>query len=865
MERDLFRAGVYFTLFQILQGLHIPLSDKFHTEITSADFLSSSSGSRTKRDTTNEYLPKNTVLRLVVAGSHQHIPLKKNHKIDISNIPVYITNNGRIERIHTAFDKEHVLYQAPTIGGSFLVTCHKNETSITREIFGSFHHNSSLYVIQPEINGGVKGEGHVISRVPDQTLVFEGVSAKGLPATTSRPNFSRSYHGNRRTRRQTDTYNIELLSVIDYKSYQFWYDMTSGSDRSGDTMNLVMQYIAYIINSVDMRYKTVTGANRVFNVLSAGIYIADSAQSSPWSENNNVNGQVPSSATLDSFRDWVNDQNSLPAYDHAMGFTGYDVVSAGSGDSSGIAYTSVLCTSDSTSVVEDSFNFITMTTVAHELGHSLGAVHDGQGNTCSGSDNYIMASVNNIVGDPNIGQNIWKFSPCTGQEFQTYINILDGRGDNCLLTTSSSSNIPTTPRPMAESYSADQTCVYRFGVGSYVCRSIQNYETICTSMFCNQPGTSQCYSTIPAEGTPCGQGKWCEQGRCVTSARAPSNNADNCALGDRPGLFDTTGQTCAQRIEENKSLCYGDYTGSNCCESCNAKRTGDASCQYGDHGTGFCTSMPRYGCYTNEEYCCGTCKPLKNNALPGCEFGDRFNGCLRAACAQYNAENLAGCCETCYDPANTVKTTTASSTTSTPVPTTTPTPTTTTSTTSTPTTTTPTTTTSTTPTAKTTAPTTTTIKTTQSTTKATSSSAATPKPTTSKPGSTTEYPGTPGSSTTGMESTETPVEKPGSDLIFVIAGCLAGAIIVIVFVIILCVCLRKRAKRAATSGGRKPSKDNAYDNIGFVRAASEKPHHPPPRRTSSHSASGNNASNGSAHIPISTIANGSTVVVYTIR
>jgi hypothetical protein len=37
-----------------------------------------------------------------------------------------------------------------------------------------------------------------------------------------------------------------------------------------------------------------------------------------------------------------------------------------------------------------------------------------------------MASVNNIVGDPNIGQNIWKFSPCTGQEFQTYINILDG-------------------------------------------------------------------------------------------------------------------------------------------------------------------------------------------------------------------------------------------------------------------------------------------------------------------------------------------------------------------------------------------------------------------------------------------------------
>ena len=26
-------------------------------------------------------------------------------------------------------------------------------------------------------------------------------------------------------------------------------------------------------------------------------------------------------------------------------------------------------------------------------------------------------------------------------------------------------------------------------------------------MYCNKPGTTQCYSTIPAEGTPCGRGK----------------------------------------------------------------------------------------------------------------------------------------------------------------------------------------------------------------------------------------------------------------------------------------------------------------------------------------------------------------------
>ena len=45
--------------------------------------------------------------------------------------------------------------------------------------FGSFHHNSSLYVIQPGVSGGDRGEGHVVSRVPDQKLTFEGVSPKG--------------------------------------------------------------------------------------------------------------------------------------------------------------------------------------------------------------------------------------------------------------------------------------------------------------------------------------------------------------------------------------------------------------------------------------------------------------------------------------------------------------------------------------------------------------------------------------------------------------------------------------------------------------------------------------------------------------
>jgi hypothetical protein len=35
-----------------------------------------------------------------------------------------------------------------------------------------------------------------------------------------------------------------------------------------------------------------------------------------------VNGKVDSSATLDAFTEWIQDQTNLPQFDHAMGFTG---------------------------------------------------------------------------------------------------------------------------------------------------------------------------------------------------------------------------------------------------------------------------------------------------------------------------------------------------------------------------------------------------------------------------------------------------------------------------------------------------------------------------------------------------------------
>ena len=36
-------------------------------------------------------------------------------------------------------------------------------------------------------------------------------------------------------------------------------------------------------------------------------------------------------------------------------------------------------------------------------------------------------------------------------------------------------------------------------------------------MYCNEPGTTQCYTVLPAEGTPCGNGKVSIKSKVYTS------------------------------------------------------------------------------------------------------------------------------------------------------------------------------------------------------------------------------------------------------------------------------------------------------------------------------------------------------------
>lgn len=57
-----------------------------------------------------------------------------------------------------------------------------------------------------------------------------------------------------------------------------------------------------------------------------------------------------------------------------------------------MAYLSHLCKKDKVSIVQEILDVYTPATAANELGHNLGAMHDGERNSCFESDRYIMAA-----------------------------------------------------------------------------------------------------------------------------------------------------------------------------------------------------------------------------------------------------------------------------------------------------------------------------------------------------------------------------------------------------------------------------------------------------------------------------------------
>lgn len=69
-----------------------------------------------------------------------------------------------------------------------------------------------------------------------------------------------------------------------------------------------------------------------------------------------------------------------------------------------------MCAHDSLSIVENTMNGIFAVVFAHELGHSLGAYHDGDSNDCNATSGFIMND-----NDIGLSTRRWSYSSCSAE------------------------------------------------------------------------------------------------------------------------------------------------------------------------------------------------------------------------------------------------------------------------------------------------------------------------------------------------------------------------------------------------------------------------------------------------------------------
>jgi hypothetical protein len=304
----------------------------------------------------------------------------------------------------------------------------------------------------------------------------------------------------------------EILVIVDYDGYRL----------HGEDNIAIKRYVISFWNGVDLRYRLLKGPSVKISI--AGIIISRGRDATPYLERNRVGRDaIDAASALTDMGKYLFLERRLPVYDIAVAITKLDMCRRKTrhGDcnrgTAGFAYVGGACVVNkrlekvnSVAIVEDTGGFSGIIVAAHELGHLLGAVHDGSpppsylggpgAVKCRWEDGYIMSDLRHTSKG-------FKWSYCTVNQFHHFLN-----GETATCMYNSPHEDESLPRVLpGKLLSLDAQC--RKDRGTSAC--FQD-DRVCAQLFCFDAGSGYCVSYRPAaEGSRCGDNQMCLNGKCV--------------------------------------------------------------------------------------------------------------------------------------------------------------------------------------------------------------------------------------------------------------------------------------------------------------------------------------------------------------
>ncbi|XP_055887541.1 uncharacterized protein LOC106076033 isoform X2 [Biomphalaria glabrata] len=413
----------------------------------------------------------------------------------------------------------------------------------------------------------------------------------------------------RRRRNAVRDYYVDVVALIDRLRFE-WFLEQAKKDYHSAIRN-IREHYAMVFSGIDMLYKGINHPDYTIHIRLCKVFILQKPSAANFIDKYASGDKLDADQALEALEKFFQGAGNpiVGIYDHVMLFTGYDLFRFGSSGKkiytyAGIAYQETVCRDDGTScsIIED-LTGPDIRVIAHELGHGLSADHDGENNSCSDSDRYIMNANTFGKQTPETKYNLWRFSSCSVNSFTTFLTktVRNRRGYNCLAyAVEASDDIPdVSNKLLGQLIKPNQQCQLNFGKASYYCKGAENtrIEDICHSMYCRDPLKSgDCKLMEAYTGTSCGDGKICMYGKCVSDPYAPQVD-ETCVFGD------VQEDHCKSLISTFVGNCYQSKHYDLCCGTCNNMSRPIRGCEYGDKKE----NCQEYHCAKEKTTCCGTC------------------------------------------------------------------------------------------------------------------------------------------------------------------------------------------------------------------------------------------------------------------